>query len=60
MKAQLCHQCGNCTTFCMTLLGCYAEAWIWPARPDWSGEVEIVLSRPLTREGTSGEASVLA
>jgi uncharacterized Fe-S cluster protein YjdI len=60
MKAQLCHKCGNCTTFALTLLGCYAEAWIWPARADFEGVVEIVLNLGVDPRGTSDEASVLA
>jgi hypothetical protein len=43
MKAQLCHTCCNCTTFCRTFLDCYAEIWVFPPRHDWAGEVQIVL-----------------
>jgi hypothetical protein len=50
MKAQLCHKCNSCTTFCLWLLGCYAEIWVWaprdPPRPEWLGDVEIVLAWP--------------
>lgn len=30
MKATLCFKQEGLTTFCLTLLGKYAEVWVWP------------------------------
>jgi hypothetical protein len=44
MKAQRCFQDERLVTFCLDLLGCYAEIWVWRE----VGKLECVLGFPNT------------